>query len=86
MTEVALLPENKVVVPVKAEERLLIFRLSVADDVGLPNDGFIGIGLALDDSDDVNVCSCHNWSTAFPDFSDLSDPLIDQHTFLLYVS
>ena len=85
ITEVALLPENKVVVLVKAEERLLIFRLPVADDVGLLNDGFLGVGVAVDDSDDVcKVCSCHNCSIAFPDFSLLSDPLIDQSTFLLH--
>ena len=81
ITEVALLPENKVVEPVKADDRLLIFWLPVAIDVGLLNDGFVGVGVSLDD---CRVCSCHSCSIAFPDFSPFSDPLIDHETFLLY--
>lgn len=83
-TEVALLPENREVVPVIAEDRLLISRLPPTDDVGLVSDRFVGFGVAFEDAtDDCKLCGCHICSRPFPVFSGLPDPSIDQVTFFL---
>ena len=91
MTDVALLPENKVLELEKAEERLLRFLLSAVDvllpenDIGLDIERLLCVGVTPEDSAGFcKLCNCHICKVAFPDFSDLLEPLMDHVTFVLY--
>ena len=92
MTEVALLPESIVVVLDRAVDRRLRYPLLVSDVVLLENDlglvfvGFLTVVALLEGS--LKGCkgwNCHICIVAFPHFSGLLEPLMDQETCFLWL-